>query len=150
MIGFHIAHHIGANIAGLDYAPTNPGGNVFVDWMPETPDLAVAVMHGAGLPQGSRNPDDMPTIQIIVRGNPHDSHSALAVASAIYNRFHCRDGWEATGALDPAGDAIAPVWVSGMTAQQTAPVPMGRDANTRPEFSLNFALFTNNPTTHRS
>lgn len=149
MIGLHFATDL-ATLDGLTYAPTDVDGNVFVDWMPDTPNLAVAVMHGAGLPQMTRNADDLPTLQVIVRGEQHDPASALLLCRAIYDRYQCRDGWELTGALDADGDPIPPVWVSGCSALQSAPVPMGRDQLDRPEYSLNFSLLTHNPTTHRS
>lgn len=133
--------HTAGTVAGLRFDESGATGNVFVQSMPSTPDTAVAVMAGAGLPQPTKGAHDLPTLQILVRGaDPVASHD---LAQAIYSDLNCLDGVElATGTAHE-------VFVHGCTAAQSAPIPLGLDPNQRHEWSLNFDLSILSPTTHR-
>lgn len=143
MIAAAIAKHLDAHVTGCDYRPSTSGGNVTLDWMPESPDLAVAVMTQPGLPQKSKLAYDLPGIQVIVRGKPRDPRSSHDLAAAIHSELTCLDAVT----LDDAGPDE--VYVVGCTPLQSSPVPMGRDINERLELSLNFSLHTRSLTTHR-
>lgn len=144
MIAVAVAKRLDLVFTDLTYAAIGTtGGNVFVDWMPNTPDIAVAVMTLAGRPQLSKLPHDLPGIQIIVRGEPSKSLAAFAMAAAVYGELQCLD----LTTLDSGG--AHEVFVIGCTADQSGPVSIGRDELQRPEYSLNFSLVTSSPTTHR-
>jgi len=143
MLAAALAAHLAATVFGLTFNPAGPGGNVFVAHMPPAPDVAVAVMPAGGDWQPDRTGHDIPAIQIIVRGAPHDPHGSFEAARAIYS--------ELTGlgpaVLDPGGPDE--VFLIGATAVQSAPVPLGPDGNDRPEWSLNFRCHIHAPTVHR-
>jgi len=145
MLSKAIAKHAPTVVDELTFNETTSGGNVFLEWMPDTPDTAVAVMTQPGLPQLSKRPVDLPGVQFLVRGereaDPADSH---ALATELYAAFNCLDGV----ALDEGGNDE--VWVAGCTALQSGPTYLGRDSNDRPEWSLNLTLRVHAPTTHRS
>lgn len=143
MLAYAVAKYLGAQVGTLAFTASSGTGNVFVDYMPASPDAAVMVSGQPGLPQLSKLPTDLPGLQVIVRGAPHAATTAHAVARAIYSALTCLDGVT----LDDNG--AHEVYVIGCTASQSEPVPMGRDANERPEYSLNFQLRVHAPTTHR-
>ncbi len=145
MLSKAIAKHAATVVDALTFNETTAGGNVFIEWMPEAPDTAVAVMTQPGQPQLSKRPVDLPGVQFLVRGerkaDPDDSYE---LASALYGAFNCLDGVT----LDDGGPDE--IYVIGCTALQSGPTYLGRDSNDRPEWSLNHSLRTYSPTTHRS
>lgn len=143
MLARAIATYLGANVAGLTWAGCATGGNVFVATMPDSPDVAVMVMPTGGREQLTRLPYDLPSLQVMTRGEPYDAVGPFETAAAIYSALTCLDGVT----LDPGGDDE--VLVVGCTAAQSAPVSIGRDANDRHEFTTNWRLHVHNPTTHR-
>lgn len=143
MIAVAVAKHIDANVTGVTRSTTAGAGNLFLGRMPDQPDEAVAVMPQPGRPQYDRSPTDLPNVQVIVRGAKRTPMSGYERARAIYDALNCLDGVT----LDPGGDDE--VFLIGCTAQQSDPIPLGPDALERPEWSINFALTTHQPTTHR-
>lgn len=143
MIAAAMAIEADLTIPQLTYRPTSTGGNVFLDWMPDDPNVAVAFMTQPGRPQLGKGAHDFPDVQALVRGAPYDAEGAHALAQAICDAFHCRPASTWAAGTDHE------VWVIGCTAAQSSPVPIGRDARERPEYSLNFRLTVHQPTTHR-
>jgi hypothetical protein len=133
-----------ANVDGLVYDELSPEGNVFVEHMPSTPDIAVMVKSTGGLPQLTKHPTDLPTVQFLVRGAAHNPRPPWLMALAIYDLFACLD----LATLDEGGDDE--VYVISCTPQQSAPIGIGLDENRRPEYSLNFSLRTYAPTAQRT
>lgn len=139
-----IAKDLGASIDGLTFAPDAAGGNVFVGHMPNAPDAAVAIMPTGGDQQATRAATDLPTFQVLVRGDRFDVDGSYAVARAIYSRLACLDHVT----LDDDGDDE--VRVVGITPLQSDPTPIGRDENDRPEWSQNFSSRIHSPTLNRT
>lgn len=134
-----------ATLTAWTYNDATADGNVFVEWMPATPDTALSVMTQPGQPQLAKRPVDLPGIQFLVRGERQaDPADSFALAEELYGEFTCLD----LVTLDDGG--TNEVYVAGCTALQSSPVYLGRDSNDRPEWSLNFSLRTLSPTTHRS
>jgi hypothetical protein len=144
MIAAAVARHLSTRIVGLRYDPVGKDGNVFVAFMPDRPNIAVAVMPTGGLPQMTKDPDDQPGVQIIVRGDRNMPRASYELARDIYGELTCLD----LVTLDEGGDDE--VFVVGCTALQSDPVPMGQDSNQRHEWSLNFGLHTHAPTLNRT
>lgn len=137
MIAAAIARTLDAKITSLDYRPGQAGGNVFVDWMPDTPDIAVAVMSRPGVPNLTKLPGDVAAVQIIVR---HPNPLAT-LAADIFDRLACLPaGVLAAGTPDA-------VQLIGCTVTSSAPI--GRDSAGRSEHSLNVSLRVHHPTSHR-
>ncbi len=151
MIEYHLAVLLDTEITGLTYEPADVGGNVTVAWQPDDGlALAVAVMPTGGRAQPTRQPDDYPSVQIIVRGAPQDSYTPRRVAQEIHDLLNCRPGqWELDGGVTPDGTTIDPVLVMGVTALQSTPVPLGRDALDRHEYVVNLDFMVSHPTAHR-
>lgn len=142
MLAAAVARHL-ADLNLVTFDETGVTGDCFVATMPPTPDEAVALMPSAGLPQLSKAPTDLPGLQALVRGPEFDPRPGYARARDIYDALTCLDHVT----LDLGGDHE--VFVIGCTAMQSEPVPIGRDANQRHEWSLNFSFRTHAPTTHR-
>lgn len=144
MIARAVAKLLDAQIAGLTFTSDGQsGGNIFVGWMPDSPDRCVAVMPGAPLPQLSKLPTDIPTVQLIVRDGVGQYAAAHDLAEACRSAVDCLPAQ----VLDPAGpDEVV---IIGATADQSGPIDMGRDQKDRPEFSVNTTWRTHNPSTHR-
>src|ERR1035437_756144 len=68
MIHQALAEFLGSTIEGLAYSE-GPGGNIFVDDMPEAPNRGVALYTQGGVEADSQLPYDEPSVQIMVRGD---------------------------------------------------------------------------------
>lgn len=143
MIDTAIAKHL-TTLELVTYDPDGADGDCFVGFMPSTPDAAVMIKLTGGLPQPSKEPDDRPTVQILVRGTRQDRQGALDWAVAILGALNCLDGVT----LDEGG--ADEVYVVGLTAAQSAPIDIGKDDNDRHELSLNFDAYTHAPTLNRT
>lgn len=123
-------------VDGLEYSLT--GGNVFLEALPQQPDVCVALKSYGGPPPDSGLPYDSPIIQILVRGD-EDPKTATDLWYAIYSVLH--------GAVNvdlPDGTRLVAALV-----QQSAPINIGPDANGRHRFSMNVRLEVVNATAHR-
>lgn len=145
MIEAAIAKYLDANVDGLTYSDGGSGGNVHVDEMPTTPDIAVSVRHYGADAQLTTTATDYPTVQVMVRGARHQRRAAYAMARSIYSALHCLDNVT----LDDGGEDE--LWLIGSTALQSGPVPLppttGED---RPRYALNLRCRVAAPTAHRS
>lgn len=138
MLAIAIARWLSVNVDGLAFDEAGADGNVFIAAMPSTPDVALAVVPTGGYPQPTLAPTDLPTVQLLVRGDQHDPRGGLDLAERIYGALTCLDLVD----LDEHR-------VIGCTALQSAPVALGLDSNRRHEWSLNFAFRVHAPTLHR-
>lgn len=142
-----LARHLAATEDGVTFDETGVTGNTFIDTMPSTPDLAVAVTGSGANPKAPGTghlPLDEPTVQIRVRSIRFDPRPGKTLAWAIYHRLV---NLHAT-VLDPGGDAE--VYVTRTTAVQSGPASIGRDANDRPEFVINLAFLVRALSAHRT
>jgi hypothetical protein len=128
----------------VDYRPDTAGGDCFVGYMPDTPDAAVMIKITGGQPQLSKEPDSLPTVQVLVRGPAHGLRAAQERADAIFSALACLDGVT----LDEGGPDETRV--IGTTPLQSAPIDIGVDSAQRPERSLNFVAHVHLPTANRT
>lgn len=143
MLSAATAKHLALSVTGLVYESDDDEvpDTVFHEHMPSSPDTAVAVMSAGGRPQPTLGAHDFPSVQVLVRAL--DAQTGHDLAMAIYGELHGLD----RSTLDDGGDDE--VFVIGCTATQSAPIPLGKDANQRQEWSLNFDLTIDAPSTHR-
>lgn len=139
-IALHLAGGDDPLIDGLTF-DLDAASNTFIEYMPDAPDVAVAVMSSGALPQLSKAATDLPTVQVIVRHR--DPVAGYTLARAIYDALACLP----FGTL--AEGSEHEVLVIGCTPAQSGPISIGRDDNQRHEWSLNFQLRVHAPTTHR-
>lgn len=127
-----------ADAGHVTYTPDGPGGDLFLEDMPPTPDAAVALWLYDGGQQDARNPYDTVRLQVRTRGGP-DPRPSRARAQAIYSELH-----------GLAGVALADgTWLI-LAAARGTPAPMGPDSSGRHEHVVNFDLDVSAPTKHRS
>ena len=67
-------------------APGSPV-NLFVEWMPDKPDVAVGLYTSSGGESSAGEGEDNPQIMVRIRGTK-DARTALAKAEAVYNGLH--------------------------------------------------------------
>lgn len=139
MIAAAVAKILDDSIESLTFRPNGAGGNVFVDWMPDQPDIAVAVMTRPGSPNLTKLPGETVGVQVLVRHT--STRAADDLADLIFDALACAPAQ----VLDDGGPDE--VQVIGVTPGSHSPI--GRDVKERPEWSLNFTLRIHNPTSHR-
>lgn len=139
MIASAIARTLDAAIESLEYRPDSAGGNTFVDWMPDSPDVAVSVMNRPATPNLTKLPGDTAQVQVLVRHD--DPTDARSLALQIFDALACLPAGVIAAGTDDEVQLI------GCTVTSIAPI--GRDEAKRPEYSLNVSLRVHNPTTHR-
>lgn len=137
MISDAIAQQIGATVTGLSYSTT--GGTVFVDHLPQTPDLCVAVYSVSADEPDARLPYDPVQFQVVVRAKNNELGAAFTKMDAIYSALQ---GLRNTAL--PDGTYL--VFALALSASW---FPMGEDENGRPRYSMDFRGETLNPTTER-
>lgn len=125
--------------AGLaTYKPDGPGGDLFIEHMPPTPDAAVGLwLYDSGTPD-ARNAYDTVRLQVRVRGGP-DPRTSRTRAQDIYSELHGLAGIELADGT----------WLV-LAAAIGTPAPMGPDSNGRHEHVVNVSLDVSAPTKHRS
>lgn len=140
MLDVAFAHYLDTRYTSLTYTGTGSTGNLFIGHEPAAPDYCVTIFGRPGLVAVDRTPD-RPGLQLIVRGTPsnHVTGTGRAIAEQL-----------ATLTLDQL--LIAPgtaheMWLEGLTPQQSAPIPLGRDANQRPRWSINYLAHLPTPIT---
>lgn len=133
-----IAQYLDAQGVG-DYEPDSAGGSIYVQKLPQTPDEAIGIFASGGFEASGVWGYDNPTVNVQVRGAPHDPVGALAKARAVYSALH---GFHM--ATLPDG-----TFVINCRGIQSGPVSLGPDENDRFRFSLNFQLEVRNVTEHR-
>lgn len=145
MISYALArylHAAGVAVLGEDL----PAGNLFIEHLPKSPDLAVSIRTTGGDPiMGSWwLGDDQPTVQVIVRGAPDDPVTPHALALHVYDHLM---GLRNT-TLDSGG--THQVYVYLCRSMQTEPAQLGQDDARRYSYSLNFQLRITRTTTNRA
>lgn len=134
-----IARLLDAEIASLTFNETAAGGNVFVDTLPQAPDVSVGIYHAGGYAASSLHPEDLPTPQIVVRGT-RDPRTAVDLWYAIYSVLHAR-----RNVTLPDGTYLVYCLVV-----QSGPVRIGPDENGRQQYSMNLECMVANPTSQRA
>jgi hypothetical protein len=135
-----IAMLVGDTVEGVDgllFSET-PGGNVFVEQLPEEPDRCVAVYVNGGFEADSLLDYDEPAFQFIVRSD-RDPRWGLATVQAIYSLLHGR-----RNEVLPDGTYLVYALCEQSGANHLAPDERGRH-----QYSLNFRSEIKNPTAER-
>lgn len=114
------------------------GGNVFVGYMPTSPDRAVAVYSRTGDEPDSKLPYDQTPFQIIVRGE-QDGVWARATWSAVYSKVHGKRNLTL-----PDG-----TYLVFALAESASPLPLGPDENDRARLVGDFTAEIINTTEER-
>lgn len=133
-----IAQYLDAQGVG-EYEPASPGGSIFIQKLPQTPDVAIGIFATGGYLASGKWGYDLPTVNIQVRGAAHDPVGALAKARAVYAALH---GFHMAALPDGT-------FVINCRGIQSGPVSLGPDDEDRFRFSLNFQLEVRNVTEHR-
>jgi len=122
-----------------------PGGDIFLEHLPDSPDEAIMILSTGGNPLGPAATYgwDEPTVQIMVRGAPDDVETPVTRAQAIY------DAMQGLRYLTLDEGGTDEVRLCVCSSSQTAPVNLGRDERNRYRFTLNFALHVRNKTANR-
>ena len=140
MIAANLAAYLQTrSISGFNYQPTLTTGNVFIDHLPDQPDLAVALFNYPGPAPDIRDGYDSPNVQLRVRGGL-DPRNAQALLGAIYSELH-----DLHMVMLPGS-----VWLVYCRALQSGVMPLGPDrTGKRLEFTQNFSTHYRRPTAHR-
>lgn len=122
-----------------NYEAAGSGGvTLFVEFMPDKPDVAVAMYTGSGPESSSAEGEDKPNIMVRVRGT-RDARTALAMAASVYSALHgLRD------TLLPDGTRL--IYCLGI---QSGFNRIGVDEAGRHIYTCNFRTMILNPTTNR-
>lgn len=133
-----IAYWLDDELIGV-YRPTLPGGNIFLEKLPQTPDTAIAIFVSGGPQASGTHGYDNPVTNIQVRGNRADPVGALQLAERVY------------AALQGLHHVILPggVHVVSCIGIQSGPVRLGPDDSERFRYSLNFQWEIRNLTQNR-
>ena len=108
------------------------GSTIFVNDKPTTPDALICVFSYAGSPPDrtyDTSGNARPNIQVWVRGAINGAGAARTLAETIFNDL---DGLANT---DISGNRYV-----GIMANQSSPNHLGKDANNRMEYSVNFSV----------
>jgi hypothetical protein len=127
-----LAAELGLGTWGLD-------GTIYLNTLPAAPDACMAVARYGGPEADSKNPWDEVSIQYRVRGVSDDVTPAEDAAQAVYDRLH------GLGPRELAGGT----WLELMIGRQGGPIFMDRDANERPNWSINFRCDVQRSTPNR-
>ncbi|CAL9607490.1 hypothetical protein SUDANB95_05519 [Actinosynnema sp. ALI-1.44] len=122
------------------YAPTGTGGTLYLDELPDTPDLAVALARYGGTESDSRLPYDEIAMQWRVRGSHQDRRTAANLAQRIYDELHGMGSRALPGGT----------WMVDLIGTQGGPVYIGKDPKHRPEWTVNMRAEVHRPTVHRA
>jgi dienelactone hydrolase len=131
-----LAQHL-ADRGIVTYVPDGTGGDLFVETLPDQPEVAAALALYGGPTPDSRLPYDEPSLQVRTRGGA-DPRVSRRLANAIYDELH---------GLGPVTLADGTYLLSCIASQ--TPTYMGRDELGRHEHVTNYALERHNPTAHR-
>lgn len=120
--------------AGTESEPTN----LFVEWMPDKPDVAAGLYIGSGPESSALQGEDTPNVMVRVRGT-RDARTAMAFARQVYNTLHA------------LGDTLLPggTRLIYCLAVQSGFNRIGLDEAGRHLYTCNFRTMILNPTTNR-
>lgn len=113
----------------------DPGGNCFIEKLPQEPEVAVALYNRGGDPSDSKLGYVRPTIQVIVRGGA-DPRPAFEWAQQVYDALHGLRNLTLPGGT----------WLVSCLGLQSGPVSLGRNERDQYEYSLNFQTETKHVT----
>jgi hypothetical protein len=119
-------------------APGEPV-NLFVEWMPDKPDVALGLYTSSGGESSAGEGEDQPQLMVRIRGT-RDARTALAKAEAAYNALH------AMGDTLLAGGTQL-IYCLGI---QSGFNRLGVDEAGRHLYTCNFRTMILNPTTNRT
>lgn len=126
-------------IPGFNYQPTATTGTVFIDHMPDKPDVAVALFNYPGPAPDVKHGYDSPRVQVRVRCGL-DPRTAQELMAAIYTNLHDLRQVNLTDN----------VWLIYCRAMQSGAMPLGPDrTGQRLEFTQNYECHIRNVTKHR-
>lgn len=111
------------------------GTDIFIGYLPDSPDSAIAVMDTGGLEPDVHIPTKKPTFQVFIRDVNYDDGKAVldAVRSGLHNKF---PGNSTTGLLVAGGTSIMNMFAMAEGGH------IGRDEVGRDLFSINFRCMT--------
>lgn len=132
-----VAQAIGM-IVGLTYSEVD-GGNVFVGYMPSTPDEAVAIYTQSGEEADSKLPYDPVDFTVTTRSEDGGLW-ARGMSDSIFSKMH-----GLRNVTLPDG-----TYLVYCLAQNASPFPLGPDENGRPRFTTEYRAEIIHPTEHRS
>lgn len=105
------------------------GTNIFLGYMPDSPDICIGLFIYAGAPPDEVSEDvEYPGLQVRVRGAAAGFEDALEKAYDIFNALH--------GLTDTT---LTATYYYRISANQS-PAQMGVDEKDRPEFVINFSV----------
>lgn len=115
------------------------GGTIFLLSLPPAPDVAIAVAPYQSNEASIRVAVDEPRFQIRCRGTSTDARIPGQLAQNIYDALHGM-----TSRALPGGTHVALI-----AGTQSTPIYIGRDKNSRFEYTVNFRAAVGRPTIHR-
>lgn len=131
MIVEEIAEYLAADGLGT-FDPTGIIGDIFIETMPDSPDVAIGLFTTGGLAPDVATSVARPRVQLVVRGG-RDPREAALLATAIYEALHGLRSME----FVPGGTRIMLA-----SAVQSGPIRLGPDDNGRHEYSINLQFIT--------
>jgi hypothetical protein len=111
---------------------------IYILALPESPDTGISLTLYPGPDSTPKLGHDTPNLQARVRGT-REPRTAMGMAQGVYNQLH-----GLTETLLSEG-----TYVTTCVGLNSGPVYIGRDANGRHEFTVNFRLQVRNATVHR-
>lgn len=121
------------------YKPTESGGTLYWPVAPSEPDECTTLALYSGNESSSRDPYDEPRLQVRCRGNATDPRIPKRQASAVYDALH------GLGHRALAGGTELQLAIGN----GSGPEYMGRDANGRHEYVVNFRVEVYRPNVQR-
>jgi hypothetical protein len=112
---------------GTYKADGTAGGTIYLHELPQGPDVALAVSEYGLAEADAKLPYAEPGIQVRVRGDAGDFRTAERLAKQVWDALHGLGGRTLAGGT----------WLQLALCQQSAPMPLGRDGNGRPEWTVN-------------
>lgn len=110
--------------------------DIFVGFLPSSPDTLTVVYSTGGPPPDARLGYDNPTFQVRTRGpNPRAAYDRAAAAYALLHGLH--------------DITLGSTLLIDCIALQSSPVSIGRDEDGRFEYTQNYRARIRNPTDHR-
>lgn len=130
MLGEQVAQYL--HVAGVGvFDASGVAGTIYVDLLPASPDVCIAILERGGQQASAANPWDYPSIQVIVRGTT-DPRTGRDLSERVFDALH---GFH-EGPLVDGGD-----YVVSLQCNTSGPDPLGPDGNGRLKYSLNFSAF---------
>lgn len=134
---------IAAEIATIDdieltFDEVGSTGEIFIEHLPQAPDVAIAVTYGGGIEASSSEPWDNPEVHIQIRGD-RDPRTAVALWHKLYSHFHAL-----RNKTLPDG-----TYLTYSLAVQSSPARIGPDDNGRHQYALNLRCEVKNSTEQR-